>query len=48
VPFYQPNELSELMVSPDVARKKKEDHPAVPLSIPEIVNTPSVLVEELR
>jgi len=47
VPFYQPNELPQLMVSPNVSRKMKEDHPTVPLSIPEIVNTLSVLVERL-
>ena len=45
MPFNQPNELPQLMVSPNVSRKMNEDHPAVPLSIPEIVNTLSVLVE---
>ncbi len=37
--FYQPIELPKLMVSPNGSRKMKKDHPAVPLSISEIVNT---------
>ena len=37
--FYQPEKLPKLMVAPNGARKVKKDHPAVPLTISEIVAT---------
>jgi len=37
--FYQPAKLPRLMVAPNGARKVKKDHPAVPLTISEIVAT---------
>ena len=39
MPFYKPNELPKLMVSPNGSRKMKKDHPEIPMTIPEIVNT---------
>ena len=35
--FYKPDKLPKLMVAPNGARKLKKDHPAVPLTISEIV-----------
>ena len=37
--FYQPEKLPKLMVAPNGARKIKKDHPAVPLTISETVET---------
>ena len=37
--FYRPAKLPKLMVAPNGARKVKKDHPAVPLTISEIVTT---------
>ncbi len=37
MPFYQPNELPNLMVAPNGARKVKKDHPEIPLTIKETV-----------
>ena len=37
--FYKPEKLPKLMVAPNGARKVKEDHPAVPLTISETVAT---------
>ena len=37
--FYRPEKLPKLMVAPNGARKIKKDHPAVPLTISEIVAT---------
>ena len=36
MPFYKPNELPKLMVSPNGSRKMKKDHPEIPMTIPEI------------
>ena len=35
--FYKPEKLPKLMVAPNGARKIKKDHPAIPLTISEIV-----------
>ena len=35
--FYKPEKLPKLMVAPNGARKLKKDHPAIPLTISEIV-----------
>jgi uncharacterized protein (DUF849 family) len=37
--FYQPEKLPKLMVAPNGARRVKKDHPAVPLTISETVET---------
>ena len=37
--FYKPEKLPKLMVAPNGARKLKKDHPAVPLTISETVET---------
>ena len=37
--FYKPEKLPKLMVAPNGARKVKKDHPAIPLTISEIVAT---------
>ena len=37
--FYKPEKLPKLMVAPNGARKVKKDHPAVPLTISETVET---------
>ncbi len=37
--FYRPAKLPKLMIAPNGARKVKKDHPAVPLTISEIVTT---------
>ena len=37
--FYKPENLTRLMVAPNGARPTKKDHPAVPITIAEIVNT---------
>ena len=39
MPFYKPDRLPSLMVAPNGARKIKKDHPAVPLTIKETVET---------
>ena len=35
--FYQPDKLPKLMVAPNGAKKVKQDHPEVPLTIKETV-----------
>ena len=37
--FFKPNRLPNLMVAPNGARRIKKDHPAVPLTIAETVET---------
>ena len=37
--FYKPEKLPSLMVAPNGARPMKKDHPKVPVTIPEIVET---------
>ena len=37
--FYKPEKLPSLMVAPNGARPMKKDHPKVPMTIPEIVET---------
>ena len=37
--FYQPKELPKIMVAPNGVRPMKKDHPKVPITIDEIVNT---------
>ena len=37
--FYKPEKLQSLMVAPNGARPMKKDHPKVPVTIPEIVET---------
>ena len=37
--FYKPDKLPKLMVAPNGARPMKKDHPAVPITISEIVET---------
>ena len=37
--FYKPDLLPRLMVAPNGARPMKKDHPAVPITMNEIVNT---------
>ena len=37
--FYQPKELPKIMVAPNGVRPMKKDHPKVPITIEEIVNT---------
>ena len=37
--FYQPEKLPKLMVAPNGARPMKKDHPKVPVTIPETVDT---------
>ena len=37
--FYKPDDLPRLMVAPNGARPTKKDHPAVPITINEIVKT---------
>ena len=39
MPFYKPDRLPSLMVAPNGARRIKKDHPAVPLTIKETVET---------
>ncbi len=43
--FYKPNKLPKLMVAPNGARPTKKDHPAVPLTISEIVETAKACYE---
>ena len=37
--FYQPKELPKIMVAPNGVRPMKKDHPKVPITIDEIVET---------
>ena len=37
--FYKPDKLPKLMVAPNGARPMKKDHPSVPVTIDEIVET---------
>ena len=37
--FYKPDKLPKLMVAPNGARPTKKDHPAVPVTISETVET---------
>ena len=43
--FYKPNKLPKLMVAPNGARPMKKDHPAVPITIAEIVETAKACYE---
>jgi len=44
--FYKPKELPRLMVAPNGARRIKKDHPAVPLTINETVETAKACYKE--
>ena len=37
--FYKPEKLPKLMVAPNGARRIKKDHPEIPLTVSEIVET---------
>ena len=43
--FYQPKELPKIMVAPNGVRPMKKDHPKVPITIDEIVNTAKLSYE---
>jgi len=43
--FYKPDKLPKLMVAPNGARRVKKDHPAVPLTIKETVETAKACYE---
>ena len=40
--FSKPDALPQIMVAPNGARRTKDDHPAIPVTIPEIVETAEV------
>ena len=44
--FYKPDKLPKLMVAPNGARRIKKDHPAVPLTINETVETAKACYKE--
>jgi len=44
--FYKPDKLPKLMVAPNGARRIKKDHPAVPLTISETVETAKACYKE--
>ena len=44
--FYKPEKLPKLMVAPNGARRLKKDHPAVPLTINETVETAKACYKE--
>ncbi len=46
MPFYKPDRLPNLMVAPNGARRVKKDHPAVPLTINETVETAKACYKE--
>ena len=46
MPFYKPDKLPKLMVAPNGARRIKKDHPAVPLTINETVETAKACYKE--
>ena len=44
--FFQPKELPKIMVAPNGVRPMKKDHPKVPITIEEIVNTAKLCFRE--
>ena len=46
MPFYKPDKLPKLMVAPNGARRIKKDHPAIPLTINETVETAKACYKE--
>ena len=46
MPYYKPDKLPKLMVAPNGARRIKKDHPAVPLTINETVETAKACYKE--